>query len=136
LTLCKEDCDDLARELEKLAGVAKDAAKIVAKDEKPFKTDGIDSAVKGIDAIGKFLKKILGPYGAKDVELSRLKHVLKQEKDRYKREIAQREAEKIGQIAAEETSGSQSEPRLQTRRRSPAAPAKPQRVPTLSRKRK
>lgn len=65
---------ELSKELDRLAGVSLECAKLLEKTtEKSYSTDGLNSAIEGLDSIAKSLGRIVGPFNSAPAKLGSLR---------------------------------------------------------------
>lgn len=73
-----DELKQLAKELERLHTVSIECVKLLENTEsKSYTTDGINSAIEGLDSIAKSLGRITGPFKSRPAELESLRAKVK-----------------------------------------------------------
>ena len=69
-----DELKELAKELERLLGVSLECVKLLESTQtKTYTTDGINSAIEGLDSIAKSLGRIIGPFNSRPAQLDSLR---------------------------------------------------------------
>ncbi len=104
------ELNELAKELERLLRVSLECVKLLENTPtKTYSTDGINSAIEGLDSIAKSLGRIIGPFNSRPAELNSLRVKVKNWQDAKKaaQAVKEHDASKMAQLLGKKTSENQ-----------------------------